>query len=128
MDARLLNGEGTEADGEEMMRLVWPYYFAKPESAPPMPAMAMNNDVYAETFASIRQHFESETLIRGLPQADLPFLFIHGRDSPIPWQRSAESANLVQDAQLEVIENCGHFPWLEQPGGIAAALARADLP
>jgi len=84
MDARLRKGNGTEADGEEMMRLVWPYYFASPESAPPMPATAMNNDVYAETFASIRQ--------------------------------------------LEVIDNCGHFPWLEHQGSISAALARADLP
>ena len=128
MDARLLAGEGTEADGAEMMRLVWPYYFARPESAPPMPAMTMNNNVYAETFTSIRQHFERETLIRGLPQSNLRFLFIHGRESPIPWQCSKESADLARNAQLEVIDNCGHFPWLEQPGSIAAALARADLP
>ena len=128
LDARLLAGEGTEADGEEMLRLVWPYYFADPDSAPPMPAMAMNNDVYAGTFDSIRQHFERETLIRGLPQSDLRFLFIHGRDSPIPWQRSQESADLARNARLEVIDNCGHFPWLEQPGSISAALSRADLP
>jgi proline iminopeptidase len=128
MDARLLQGEGTEADGAEMLRLVWPYYFASPESAPPMPAMAMNNGVYAETFASIRQHFELETLIRGLPQCDLRFLFIHGRNSPIPWERSAQSADLARNAHLDVIDNCGHFPWLERPGSIASALTRADLP
>ncbi len=128
LDARLLEGQGTEADGAEMMRLVWPYYFARPERAPPMPPMRMNNDVYAETFASIRQHFERGTLIRGLPQNDLRFLFIHGRNSPIPWQRSQESADLARNAQLEVIDNCGHFPWLEQPGSISAALSRADLP
>jgi len=128
MDARLLEGQGTEADGAEMMQLVWPYYFARPESAPPMPPMRMNNDVYAETFASIRQHFERGTLIRGLPQSDLRFLFIHGRNSPIPWQRSQESADLARNAELEVIDNCGHFPWLEQPGSVSAALSRADLP
>ncbi|MCY7303019.1 MAG: alpha/beta hydrolase [Thermoleophilia bacterium] len=119
MDARLLEGQGTEADGAEMMRLVWPYYYARPESAPPMPPMRMNNDVYAETFASIRQHFERGTLVRGLPQSDLRLLFIHGRNSPIPWQRSQESADLARNAQLEVIDNCGHFPWLEQPGSIS---------
>jgi proline iminopeptidase len=128
MDALLMSGKGSEVDGIEMMRLVWPYYFARPDSAPPMPAMAMSSDTYAETFASIRQHFERETLIRGLPQAHLRFLFIHGRDSPIPWQRSAESAELVHDAHLEVIDHCGHFPWLEQPGSITAALTRAGLP
>ena len=128
MDARLLAGNGTDADGEEMLRLVWPYYFASAESAPPMPAMTMNNDVYAGTFASIRDHFERGTLIRGLPQSDLRFLFIHGRNSPIPWQRSQESADLAPNAQLQVIENCGHFPWLEQPGSVASALARVDLP
>jgi len=110
------------------MRLVWPYYFADPENAPPMPAMGMNNDVYAATFASIQHHFGTETLARGLPQSDLRFLFIHGRDSPIPWQRSQESADLARNAHLEVIDNCGHFPWLEQPGSIAAAIALVDLP
>ena len=128
LDARLLAGNGTEADGEEMLRLVWPYYFARPESAPPMPPMTMNNDVYAGTFASIRQHFDEGTLVRGLPQSDLPFLFIHGRNSPISWERSKESADLIVNAELDVIDNCGHFPWLEQPGSIRAALSRTDLP
>jgi pimeloyl-ACP methyl ester carboxylesterase len=128
LDARLLDGNGTEAEGVEMLRLVWPYYFASPESAPPMPAIAMNNDVYSETWASVRQHYERETLIRRLPQSNLRFLFIHGRNGPISWQRSAESADLIPDASLDVIDNCGHFPWLEQPGSITTALARADLP
>ncbi len=128
VDARLLSGEGTEADGAEMLRLVWPYYFADPDSAPPMPALAMNNAVYAATFVSIREHFARETLIRGLPQSDLRFLFIHGRESPIPWRRSQESADLTRYHQLEVIDNCGHFPWLERPGSISAALSRAGLP
>ena len=128
LDARLLEGKGTAADGAEMMRLVWPYYFADPVNAPPMPDMAMNHDVYSQTWASIRHHFEHETLVRGLPQSDLRFLFIHGRDSPIPWQRCRESAELVRDAQLEVIDDCGHFAWLEQPGSIAAVVGRSSLP
>ena len=128
LDARLLEGKGTAADGAEMMRLVWPYYFSDPVNAPPMPELAMNHEIYAQTWASIRQHFERETLIRRLPQSDLRFLFIHGRDSPIPWQRCRESAELVRNAQLEVIDDCGHFAWLEQPGSIAAVVGRSNLP
>ncbi len=128
MDALLMSGKGSEADGIEMMRLVWPYYFAHPDEAPPMPPWRMSNDVYAETLASIRHHFEHQTLVRELPRVRLRFLFIHGRDSPIPWQRSAESADLPPDATLEVIDDCGHFPWLEQPGSIAATLTRNGVP
>jgi pimeloyl-ACP methyl ester carboxylesterase len=64
----------------------------------------------------------------GLPTGRKYNQIIHGRDSPISWQRSAESADLIPDAGLDLIDNCGHFPWLEQPGSIATALARADLP
>ena len=128
LDARPQRGDGAEGDGSEMLRLVWPYYFARPEAAPPMPRFAMNGATYAETFASIREHFALGTLVEGLPRARCPFVFVHGRESPIPWRRSAESAELVPGAHLEVVEGCGHFPWLERPASIRAALERAGLP
>jgi pimeloyl-ACP methyl ester carboxylesterase len=54
-------------------------------------------------------------------------LFLHGRDSPIPWRRSEESAELVADARLEIVDRCGHFPWLEAPGCVRDAIVRAGL-
>ena len=102
----------------------WPDYFALPAEAPPMPPMHLSSDVYAKTFASVREHLDRRTLERALPALHLPALFVHGRDDPIPWAASAATAELVEDARLEILDGCGHFPWLERPGAIAAAVER----
>jgi pimeloyl-ACP methyl ester carboxylesterase len=123
LDERLLAGEGMPEDSEEMFRLVWPYYFATPENAPPMPPVTLSDDAYAGGWTSVREHFERGTLVRGLPRLDLPTLFVVGAESPIPVERSRESAALIPGARLEVLEGCGHMPWMEQPGRIARAVA-----
>jgi len=127
LDARLLRGEGTPADGVEMMRLVWPFYFGDPARAGPMPEVAMNADAYADTWTSIREHFERGTLERGLAKLDLPLLVVVGGASPISTEPGRETAALVPGAKLEVLEGLGHIPWLEEPGSIRRALAALDL-
>lgn len=102
----------------------WPDYFAAPEDAPPMPELRFDTDIYAQTFQSVAEHFERGTLERRLPELDRPALFVHGRGDPIPWAASAATAELVEGARLEVLDGCGHFPWLERPGSIAAAIER----
>jgi proline iminopeptidase len=124
LDARLLRGEGGEAEGQEMLRVVWPYYFARPEAAPPMPDASMSIDVYAETWTSVRDHFERGTLVSRLPHLERPALFIACRESPIPPARCEESAALIPGARVEIVEDAGHFPWLEQPGSVRAAVGK----
>lgn len=102
----------------------WADYFARPDDPPPMPPMRLNPHVYEQTFASIHEHFGRGTLERGLRWLDCPALFVHGRADPIPWEASAATAELVDAARLEILDDCGHFPWLERPGAIAAALGR----
>jgi pimeloyl-ACP methyl ester carboxylesterase len=119
LDAELLAGRGGEAEVQEMMRLVWPFYFVDPEAAPPMPAFRSNPAVYAGTWDSIREHFAAGTLVDTLPRYTGPALFVHGEKSPIPPVESEKSASLVEGAQFEVIADAGHFPWLERPGSVA---------
>lgn len=122
LDARLQAEPGDGAAALERLRLVWPSYFADPETAPPMPPVLRSAEVFADTFASIRAHFALQTLVRGLPALRCPTVFVHGRQSPIPWRRSEESAALIPGARLEVVADCGHFPWLEQPGSVRQAV------
>lgn len=126
LDARLLRGEGTPEDGLEMMRLVWPFYFGDPGRSGPMPEVEMNPEAYTDTWISVREHFEQATLERGLPRLDLPALFVAGGASPIPAERSRESAALVRGARLEVLDGLGHMPWMERPGSIRRAVAALD--
>ena len=78
----------------------------------------------AEAHESMREHLKAGTLARALPRLRVPFVVVHGRKSPMPVTAAAETAALVRGAQLVIVEDCGHFPWLERPGSVAAAVAQ----
>ena len=123
LDERALAGEASPDDALEGLRLVWPGYFADPGSAPPMPPMELSIDCYADTFTSIREHFDRGTLLDGLPSCDIPAVFVLGRESPIPYGEGVRSAELMPRGRVEIVDDCGHFPWLERPGSVLAATA-----
>ena len=123
LDEKLMQGQGSEEDGQAMLAAVWPYYFANPDTAPAMPETRMNIEDYSSTWESVHAHFERGTLVHGLAKLECPTLFIACRESPIPPKWSEASAALVPGARVEIVEDCGHFPWLEQPGSIARAIA-----
>jgi proline iminopeptidase len=51
----------------------------------------------------------------------LPTLITHGRQDPIPLASSQAAANAL-NAHLVVVENCGHVPYVEQPGKLFEAI------
>jgi pimeloyl-ACP methyl ester carboxylesterase len=77
-----------------------------------------------QTSASIKEHFERCTLAEGLPSVRMPALFVHGENDPLPPRCSTETAANIQDATVELVPGCGHFPWLERPGAVADAFSR----
>ena len=79
--------------------------------------------VYADTWASMHEHLAAGTLERGLPGLSMPALIVHGRQDPIPLRTAREAAELIPGARLEVIDECGHFPWLERPGVLGDLVA-----
>jgi proline iminopeptidase len=122
LDEKAMRGEGTAADAIEGVALIWPGYFPDPVSAPPMPAMEISLAAYAETFASIREHFERRTLETLLPKTHVPTLFLLGERSPIPPAHGVASADLMPMAEVKVLPDCGHFVWLDQPGSVRQGL------
>jgi proline iminopeptidase len=123
LDEQALAGGGTEEDGIEGMRLVWPAYFADWDAAPPVPQFSMSTPAYAEGFASLRERLPA--LEAALPSIDVPLGIVAGGRSPMPVQESAvASAAPIPGAWVEVIEGGGHFPWIEQPGCVRSALER----
>lgn len=125
LDEHMTAGEGTDEEAVESVRMVWPYYFANPASAPPMPALRLSVALYAGVVASVYEHFERKTLERGLRSHSGPFILIHGAHDPLPPTASELTVELVQGARLEIIHDAGHFPWLEQPTQFSAVIARA---
>ncbi|MGZ4387292.1 MAG: alpha/beta fold hydrolase [Gaiellaceae bacterium] len=102
------------------LSILWPHYFARPEDAPPFPFERLGYG--AETVASVAEHFERRTLEDGLPLVRLPALFVHGVADPLPARASVDTAALMPNAKVVLLESCGHFPWLERPGELRRAV------
>ena len=127
LDRRALAGEGTPEDALDGFAIVWPGYFASPADAPPVPALAMSVRCFADTFESIRDEFTRGTLQATLPRIHVPAVFLLGAASPIPPEHGIASAALIPGARYEVLDDCGHFVWLERPGSVRRVLDSLDL-
>jgi proline iminopeptidase len=58
-----------------------------------------------------------------LESIEVPTLIVHGRRDPIPLA-SSEAAAKMMGAELVVLENCGHVPYVEQPEALFRAIDR----
>jgi pimeloyl-ACP methyl ester carboxylesterase len=123
LDRRAMAGEASDEEAREALGLVWPFYFAHPETAPSMPELDVSVELYAGVAASIYEHFERGTLADGLPRYGGPLLIVHGELDPLPLEASRATAALVPQAVVEPIAGAGHFPWLERPDELSAVLA-----
>jgi pimeloyl-ACP methyl ester carboxylesterase len=121
LDTRAQSPEGSPDDAVEAFRIMWPGYFASPEKALPMPPFRVSLTCNNETFASIFEHFEAETLTRGLGEVRLPTVFVLGGDSPLRPRHNIATAALLPNATYQ-IEDTGHVVWMERPGAVRRAL------
>jgi pimeloyl-ACP methyl ester carboxylesterase len=122
IDDRALAGEGTVEDALEGFRLVWPAYFADWDKAPEMPPMRMSLEAYSGTWESL--HAGLPGLTSALTSVTVPAGFVAGAASPMPVSAATDSAGAIPGAWTEVVDDAGHFPWLEQPGCVRSALQR----
>jgi proline iminopeptidase len=118
LDERAMAGQGTPELALEAFSLVWPAYFASPDSAPPMPPMEISLECYAKTWDSIHDHLARQTLEKGLRSVRMPTVFVLGELSPIPPAHGEASASLVPGARCQIEKGCGHFLWMERPGAV----------
>ena len=123
LDRRAVDGQGTEADAVESLRLLWPAYFANPAAAPPCPDLQLSLEAYSATYESLRT--ELPALAGRLEGLAVPTLFVHGSGSPMPVTASTDTAQAIGPAAaVEVLDGIGHFAWLDRPGAVRAALNR----
>jgi pimeloyl-ACP methyl ester carboxylesterase len=122
IDERADAGQGTAEEFLERLAIVWPGYFSSPDKAPPMPPLSVSLECFAQTFASIAEHFDQRALEDSLPTVRVPAVFLLGADSPIPPEHGVASAALMPGARCIVEEGCGHLVWLERPGSVRRAL------
>lgn len=126
LQARYETYYGRPPGDDVTLEQFWPLYFSRPDAAPPWPGVRDSHAILAETMRSVNEHYARETLVRGLPHLGAPALFIHGRMDPLPPSASQETAALMPTSTLHIIENCGHFPWIEYPGLLGKLVARVQ--
>ena len=124
LDAREAAGTATDDDLRRGLVLLWPAYFGDAATAPPFPAdLRASMEAHLGTMASIEP--EIDRLSTALAVCDVPAVFLHGERDPIDLDASARAtSDAMPRAELIALDGIGHFPWLEQPGCAADALAR----
>ena len=122
LDERAMRGEGSADDIVTSLELMWPAYFADWHSAPPMPPMSASVEVYSQTWESLK--VEQPRLEAALGSITVPVGFVAGGASPIPTTASTDTAERIRGAWVEIVPDAGHFPWLDAPGCVRAALDR----
>jgi pimeloyl-ACP methyl ester carboxylesterase len=122
IDELSMAGKADDELALEGMRLLWPAYFADPESAPPMPELRIASARSAEMVPSIFE--ELQALEAGLRRISVPVGFVHGSRSPMPLAASTDAAERIPGAWVEVVQGAGHFVWVEAPGAVRASLRR----
>lgn len=123
LDRLAQQGEVTEEQALESLRLFWPAYFADPPSAPPMPEpMRLSIPAYGGLFGDLLARLPE--LEASLPDIRVPFGVLVGDRSSIPNLAGRDSAERIPGAWTEVVEKAGHLPWYERPGCVRAALDR----
>ena len=125
LDERAMDGDGTNEDFLESVRLVWPAYFADPENVPPMPPVRLSVEAYSGIISEVTAG--NDRVAAALAETDVPYGVIAGGASPMPWGQAARATvELSSRAFLKVVPAAGHFLWLDEPGCVRAALKRLD--
>jgi proline iminopeptidase len=123
LEMQAVSGDAKAADALEALRIVWPAYFADPERAPAMPPIRISGDAYAGIMGEVAVG-DAEVAAK-LAVCGVPYGVLAGAGSPMPWGLAARaSAEISPQAFLTVVAAAGHFPWLEVPGSVRAALER----
>lgn len=96
-------------------------YFAHPRLAKDLTPFRIMARVQQSVWESLG---DFDLLADGrLASITVPCLIVHGRQDPIPLASSSAAAAAIGDnAELVVLDDCGHVPYVEQPDGLFRAV------
>lgn len=104
-----------DADFREQWGVLFPLYFAR-ATRPQIDAFASRTSYRLATRRAILPTFAGYDLRPRLAELRMPALVIVGEHDWItPPPQARELAAALPNAQLEVFENSGHYPFLEEP-------------
>lgn len=96
-------------------RLITPYYFydrSLADKLVPVSKDANQQRVFALMRGDLVNNYHVRTAMKSFSRSTL---IIQGRQDPMPETVAIEIHETIQNSQLVFIDECGHFPWIEQP-------------
>lgn len=93
-------------------------YFSAPQKARDLTPFRVTGRIQQQVWESLGPDYD---VLKDLASFGFPALFIHGRDDPIPSASSIEGAKAM-GADLVLLDDCGHVPYVEQPRELFLAL------
>lgn len=94
-------------------------YFADPRRAESLTPFRVTARVQKSVWDSLGD-FDLRDTLRAVSR---PVLVVHGREDPIPLESAVAAAEAL-GGTLEVLEACGHVPYVEQPEALFNAMQR----
>lgn len=94
-------------------------YFANPLNARNLTPFRVMGRVQESVWESLGEY----DLYKDLRRITCPTIIIHGRDDPIPPASSVKAAETI-GAELVLLDDCGHVPYVEQPQALFSAINR----
>jgi proline iminopeptidase len=85
----------------------------------PMTEESFNDAMFYAVTGQLMSGFD---LREGLNAVKFPVLVIHGKQDPL--ESSGEVHDSIPGSRLELIDNAGHFPWLERPDAVYDPLGK----
>lgn len=92
-------------------------YFADPAKAVALTPFRVTGKVQQSVWSSLGD-FDLRPALRGVT---CPSLVVHGRQDPIPLDSAIAAAECL-GAELVVLDDCGHVPYVEQPAALFGAI------
>jgi proline iminopeptidase len=82
-------------------------------------AGAVGNRLWHETY-----EFTGYDLLPALTQLRIPTLIVHGDYDFVPVACATHIAEAIPEARLVVLQDCGHFSYIERPDAVCMALGK----
>lgn len=97
-------------------RLRTPFYFYNRALADKLLALLPDPSNQQRVFGLMQNDLAQNYHVRdGMESLSCPVLVIQGRQDPMPETVALEIHQAIRESQLLFVNQCGHFPWIEQP-------------
>lgn len=118
LQASGLRGQDLATYNRRLFELAVAGYFHDPRRARELTPFRITGRTQQEVWNSLDIDFD---LRPALGRLDIPARVVHGDDDPIPMETAVATAEALE-ADLVILANCGHVPFVEAPEAFVAAL------